>query len=433
MSAGSPISSESFAAAIRELDPDAFAAFVAELWAATAEEIRVDAPVVTARNGDVRRLRVATSDWDGRVVDRIDAIVVADPSAVPEKLDVPVIEPADLRRRLLYAHSPAAADDLCRRFLDRPARSPGYEPADENVAAVDGSNSESEGSQSPAVDTTAPRQELNETNGPGATGEGQATVEFGAIAQTDGRGSIAGPADMEDSQSQGSVADRLTARKAWMVVVALVVLTAVVAGAVSGVGPFEERSDNLAGEAVANATTATQAPVETATPDRAKRTRNGDGREERRGDRDGTSDGANDGKSTVTVTFDSEWSESNPPVPTCNRSVAAVVEIQLRALAHTGETNDGIRTVRQFSSPRNRDLTGSFEQFVDIVRSPTYAPLLSADGATYTPRHVDSNTAFVDVSLFRDGDATESYRFRLRKQGSGEYEGCWMIAGVGTR
>lgn len=423
MSAGAPIPRESFAAALRELDPDALAAFVAELWAATADEVRVDPPVVTVRNGGVRRLRVATGDGGGRIADRIDAVVAADPSAVGE-LEVPVVEPAELRRRLLYAHSPSAADDICRRFLDGPARSSSYEH-EESERAGDGANAVPETEQSPAVDTTAARREPDGANDQTVAGESPSTVAFEAIARTDGRGSIAGsPNPGDDSPSGRSRADRLTGQRAWVGVIALVVL-GVVAGAVGGVGPFEEESVGRAGDsgAVANATTPSPS-VETAMVGATERRQSGD--------EDG--EGTTAGESTVTIRLDDgEWNGSSAPVPNCNRSFAAVVEIQLRALAQTGGTNDGIRTVRRFSSPRHRDLTGSFERFVDVVRSETYAPLLSADRATYAPRRVDSNTAVVDVSLFRGGDATESYRFRLRKQGSGEYEGCWMIAGVGTR
>ena len=117
--------------------------------------------------------------------------------------------------------------------------------------------------------------------------------------------------------------------------------------------------------------------------------------------------------------------------PTCNRSYLHVVQIQMNALKYNdNEKNDGIRTVRRFASPRNREAVGSLEQYVRIIESDTYAPMLTYDSAEYAPRRTGADTADVRVVTRENGNVTGRYVFRLGKQEDNEYDGCWMTEGV---
>jgi hypothetical protein len=119
------------------------------------------------------------------------------------------------------------------------------------------------------------------------------------------------------------------------------------------------------------------------------------------------------------------------PVPTCNRSYLHVVQVQMNALKYNDDaTDDGIRTVRRFASPDNREIVGSFEQFVEIIESPTYAPMLSYDSAAFEPERTGEDTALVRVTTRAAGNVTARYEFRLTRQGEGQYDGCWMTDGV---
>jgi hypothetical protein len=107
-----------------------------------------------------------------------------------------------------------------------------------------------------------------------------------------------------------------------------------------------------------------------------------------------------------------------------------VVAIQVGALRADGGTDRGLRTTYAFASPGNRRATGSFENFVRIVRGDTYDDLLAHERVEYGPVTVADATATRRVRVTdRSGNAT-TYRFELAKQRAGRYEGCWMTSGV---
>ena len=119
------------------------------------------------------------------------------------------------------------------------------------------------------------------------------------------------------------------------------------------------------------------------------------------------------------------------PAPTCDRSSLLVVQIQMNALKYNNDTtNDGIRTVRRFASPRNRQTIATVDEFVRTIRSPTYSPMLSYDSVRYTPVQESDDYAQVQVLTRENDTVTGQYYFRLRNVDGGEYDGCWMTDAV---
>jgi hypothetical protein len=103
----------------------------------------------------------------------------------------------------------------------------------------------------------------------------------------------------------------------------------------------------------------------------------------------------------------------------------------MNALKYNNDTtNDGIRTVRRFASPQNRQTIRSFDEFARIIKSPTYSPMLSYDSAQFTPIQSSDDYAQVQVLTREDGNVTGKYYFRLRKAESGGYDGCWTTDAV---
>jgi hypothetical protein len=369
------IPADEFASALAGLGVEALAAFVGAVWAGTAEEVTVDPPVITVQKADERIRLVAVAGRSDPPVDTegVDAVVTADDGSVEG--EVPIVGPAELRKRLLYGLAPAEADALCERFLGVPARSQSY------------------ASDSQSDDT------------PGHDSPGNRHVEAGPLEQV-GTGF---------GRLQGT-------HLAAALVVALLLL------AVGGVtGPVAEQAGD--GGDGTDSELATATPV-TAEPD---------GEEAVPG---GTptptviANVTNSGRVAGNGSVDPDWGEVGAEryddlEPTCNRSYLHVVQIQMNALKYNDpETDDGIRTVRRFASPRNREAVGSFEQFVGIIESQSYAPMLSYDSVTYTPSRTGQDTASVRVTTRENGTVTGQYEFRLRKQGGGKYDGCWMTDGV---
>jgi hypothetical protein len=381
------IPAATFTAAVRELDATALAAFVADLRAETADRTTVDPPWVTVRTDGVRTdLLVAPEGADP--ADRADADTVVTTTEKATGSDV--LTAKDLRRRLLYGLDPEAADALCERHLGVPARSDTY------------------------VDTAA-EQASTESGGDGDQGENDPEDRgkhdrSGHERVWDGR-----PDGPDDGDGPGTP----TGAAASTTTVAIAGRRAAVVAAVAALA--------LVAVAVGSGALPVGSLVDEGAP----------------------STGADDGMDGVTETPSSPATASGSdssvdrPVglngtgnrnvglePTCTRSPLLVVQIQMNALKHNDNaTNDGIRTVRRFASPRNRRSI-SFERLVSVVKSSAYAPMLSYDSVRYTPDVVEDRTTTVRVTTYVERNATGRYAFFLSEQRDNTYDGCWMTDGV---
>lgn len=123
-----PIPPRRFRRAVRRLDAEALAAFVADAWTARGATARREGRrvVVERPRG---RLTVVAHDGTGPFgLGRLSrppapGDVDADRVVTTVDADAPgVVGPADLYRTALYGLPPAAADDCCRRHLGLPAR-----------------------------------------------------------------------------------------------------------------------------------------------------------------------------------------------------------------------------------------------------------------------------------------------------------------------
>lgn len=128
-----------FARRLRQLDREAFAAFVAALWGASGWETRVeDGIVIAERNAERQRLAVAPPrpllGWwrSGAVPDDVDAVVRAGRrgrslpgrQSIAAAGETPIVDATELRERLLFGVDPTVADRLCGEHLGVPARDP---------------------------------------------------------------------------------------------------------------------------------------------------------------------------------------------------------------------------------------------------------------------------------------------------------------------
>ncbi len=120
--------------------------------------------------------------------------------------------------------------------------------------------------------------------------------------------------------------------------------------------------------------------------------------------------------------------------PTPSLSPADVVRIVMDALQHNDspQPNRGIFTAWAFASPANHSATGPYGHFLRLVRTAEYEPLLHPHPFEIGPLATRGDVARQIVTVhLASGDVW--FRFRLRKQGKGEHEGCWMIDGVSKR
>jgi hypothetical protein len=96
--------------------------------------------------------------------------------------------------------------------------------------------------------------------------------------------------------------------------------------------------------------------------------------------------------------------------------------------------NAGIFTVYQFASPASRANNGPYGNFLQLVKLPPFAALLSGHADRYSPLAVVGDHAEQTVVLRVNADQAVSFRFVVSRQTSqqtaGSCSGCWMVDAV---
>lgn len=108
-----------------------------------------------------------------------------------------------------------------------------------------------------------------------------------------------------------------------------------------------------------------------------------------------------------------------------------VVKIQLDALQNNDLTPDdaGIRAAYEYASPANRAVFGSLEQFIRMVKDPSYRMLIGFERAELMQIIINGLTACQRITVI--GNAHEAdYFFILSCQAQSPYADCWMTDAV---
>jgi hypothetical protein len=116
--------------------------------------------------------------------------------------------------------------------------------------------------------------------------------------------------------------------------------------------------------------------------------------------------------------------------PNCERPPGLVIHIQVSALRNNDPaTDEGINTTWEFAAPSNREVTGPYTNFVELIEQ-NFQPLLNAETVRYGPLFRDNDTAFRNVVVTGPDGSSQSYRWAVERQSGGQYDGCWMTASV---
>lgn len=123
----------------------------------------------------------------------------------------------------------------------------------------------------------------------------------------------------------------------------------------------------------------------------------------------------------------SKWTHIKP-----NKALTPqqVVQIQLKALQQNDQSDSGVITVFNFSSPKNKLRIGPISHLRVLVRDPAYQSMLNFRKHKKGQLVITENTAYQLVVIEgRDGQE-EVYMFILCKQRKGTYKDCWMTEGI---
>ena len=109
-----------------------------------------------------------------------------------------------------------------------------------------------------------------------------------------------------------------------------------------------------------------------------------------------------------------------------------VVQYQVTAFQHNNEpqSDAGIQRAFRFASPANKQVTGPLENFVQIVKSPVYSPMLNNRSSLIVGSQVQDDEAKIAVKVIAADGRQVTYVFALSKQADGEFNNCWMTDAV---
>jgi Domain of unknown function (DUF4864) len=119
-----------------------------------------------------------------------------------------------------------------------------------------------------------------------------------------------------------------------------------------------------------------------------------------------------------------------PPKP--ELTPQQVVEYQLLVLQRNDQPapDAGIEKAFRFASPANKESTGPISDFISMVHSGGYAPLLNAKESAVIRGQVEADQAKILTRVVSAGGSEMFYLFLLSRQSEGENTNCWMTDGV---
>jgi Domain of unknown function (DUF4864) len=109
-----------------------------------------------------------------------------------------------------------------------------------------------------------------------------------------------------------------------------------------------------------------------------------------------------------------------------------VVQYQLAVLQHNDEPklDAGIERAFRFASPSNQQVTGPLENFVRILKTPAYSPLLNNSSSSIVGSELKEDQAKIVAKVVASDGRVINYVFLLSNQREGEFINCWMTDGV---
>jgi hypothetical protein len=118
--------------------------------------------------------------------------------------------------------------------------------------------------------------------------------------------------------------------------------------------------------------------------------------------------------------------------PEPNLTPEQVVEYQVSALQHNDDphADAGIERTYRFASPSNKSMTGPLKNFVSIVKSPAYSPMVNNTALLVVGSQIQGDHAKVAIRVTPEKGSQLTYLFVLTKQHGGEFDDCWMTDSV---
>lgn len=107
-----------------------------------------------------------------------------------------------------------------------------------------------------------------------------------------------------------------------------------------------------------------------------------------------------------------------------------VISRQVAALSTAGQMPSRIERCYRFASPANRVHTGPMQRFENMIRSPSYSPLLEARRFLVGRAVKNGREAHLLLTVVDSQGRLSLFRCFLSKQSDAPYAECWMTDAV---
>ena len=132
----------------------------------------------------------------------------------------------------------------------------------------------------------------------------------------------------------------------------------------------------------------------------------------------------------ITPNLSAEMIKPDPSI-----SAKDVISIQLKALQINNSPFEdaGIEQTWEFAHPNNRKSTGPLNNFIRMIKNPSYSMMIDHLEHNIIPVEEQENSSYYFVELTDVNGKKYGFEWTVEKVSeNGEFKDCWMTVGVST-
>ena len=134
--------------------------------------------------------------------------------------------------------------------------------------------------------------------------------------------------------------------------------------------------------------------------------------------------------SLISLNLNADMIKPDPSI-----SAKDVISIQLKALQINNSPFEdaGIEQTWEFAHPNNRKYTGPLNNFIRMLKNPSYSMMLDHLEHNIIPVEEDETVSYYFVELTDINGKKYGFEWTVEKVSeNGEFKDCWMTVGVST-
>ena len=134
--------------------------------------------------------------------------------------------------------------------------------------------------------------------------------------------------------------------------------------------------------------------------------------------------------SLISLNLNAEMIKPDPSI-----SAKDVISIQLKALQINNSPFEdaGIEQTWEFAHPNNRKFTGPLNNFIRMIKNPSYSMMIDHLEHNIIPVEEQENSSYYFVELTDVNGKKYGFEWTVEKVSeNGEFKDCWMTVGVST-